>query len=167
MKIANTVLTLGVGLLLAAAVLPAQPAQKADDAAKVLDMEIAMMRKDLRDQVKQIVAANMPLTGDEAARFWPVYDQYAAEVTKINDKRFALVKEYAATYNTLTEAQAAMYIRGSITIDESAAKLRLEWIPKFEKLLGEKKAAIFFQIDRRIGMMRELQLAAQIPLVQP
>ena len=42
-----------------------------------------------------------------------------------------------------------------------------EWIPKFEQVLGMKKTATFFQIDRRCGLMIELQLSSLLPLVQP
>jgi len=119
------------------------------------------------DDWDQVIAANLPLNGDEAARFWPLYDAYTQETIKVNDQRYALVKEYAANYATMTDTLAASYIRRWIQVDEAGSKLRLEWIPKFEQTLGEKKAAIFFQIDHRIGLMMELQLAAQLPLIQP
>ena len=69
MKGATTALTLGVGLLLSAGAAAAQT-EKAAAGAKITDIEINLMRKDLRDQKKQVVAANLPLTGDEAAKFW-------------------------------------------------------------------------------------------------
>ena len=88
------------------------------------------MRKDLRDQKKQVVAANLPLTGDEAAKFWPVYDAYTQETIKINDRRYALFKEYAANYNTMTDAQASSYIRrcepGGWRFYESAVRVDSE-----------------------------------------
>ena len=167
MKFVTSLLTLSAGLLLVAGAAPAQ-AQKPDDtAAKISDLEINLMRKDLRDQKKQIVAANLPLTGDEAARFWPLYDSYTIETIKVNDQRYALVKEYATNYSSMTDEIARNFIRRWIGVDEAAAKLRLAWIPKFEQMFGEKKAATFFQIDRRVGLMLEIQLASQLPLIQP
>ena len=150
MKITTTLFTLGACLLLTRGV---QSIKAEDTAAKITDLEVNLMRKDLRDQKKQVVAANLPLTGDEAAKFWPVYDAYTQETVKVNDQRYALVKEYAANYNSMTDDAAAGFIRRWIGVDEAGAKLRLEWIPKFEALLGEKKAAVFFQIDRRVGLM--------------
>jgi hypothetical protein len=167
MKIATTLHTLGVTLLLTAAGAAAQTQKPDNSAAKISEMEVNLMRKDLRDQKKQIVAANLPLTGDEAAKFWPLYDEYTQETIKLNDQRYALVKEYAANYTTMSDAAAASYIRRWIGVDQAASKLRLEWIPKFEQTLGEKKAAMFFQIDRRVGLMVELQLSSQLPLIQP
>ena len=167
MKIVRTAVALGAGLLLVPGFCSAQDEKAEDIVAKITENEIKLMRKDLRDQKKQIIAANLPLTGDEAAKFWPLYDAYTQATIKLNDARYGLVKEYAANYTTMTDDQAASYIRRWISVDEDASKLRLEWIPKFETLLGEKKAAIFFQLDRRIGLMTEIQLSSQLPLVQP
>src|SRR6478736_891184 len=101
MKISTTILS-GISLLLFAGVPAAGQAQKAAPSdTQVTDYEVSLLRKDLRDQKKQIVAANLPLTGDEAAKFWPVYDSYTQETIKINDRRYALFKEYAANYNTM------------------------------------------------------------------
>ena len=162
-----TASALAVSLLLVPGWCSAQALKSDYIAATITDNEISLLRKNLRDKKKQIIAANLPLTGDEAAKFWPVYDSYTQETIKLNDMRYGLVKEYAANYATMTDAQAASYIRRWISVDEDASKLRLEWIPKFDTLLGEKKAAIFFQLDRRIGLMTEIQLSSQLPLVQP
>src|SRR6188472_904936 len=105
MKIVRPTLALGGGLLLVPGFCSAQ-SKKADDiVAKITDSEINLLRRDLRDQKKQIVAANLALTGDEAAKFWPVYDAYTRETIKVNDERYGLVKEYAANYTTMTDAQ--------------------------------------------------------------
>jgi len=170
MKISRMMLAIGAGLLVIPAFCFAQDlkAVKAEDiVATITDNEIALMRKDVRDQKKQIVAANLPLSGDEAAKFWPVYDAYTQEIIKLNDQRYGLVREYAANYNSMTDEQASSYIRRWGSVDEAASKLRLDWMPKIEAVIGQKKTAIFFQIDRRVGLMVELQLSSQLPLVQP
>jgi hypothetical protein len=131
------------------------------------DQDIQLMRKDVRSQKKQIVAANMSLTDAEAEKFWPIYDQYTAETTKIYDTRFALIQEYAQNYSTMTDAQAVSLAQRWGELDVSAMQLRLKYIPILAKALSGKKAALFFQIDRRLALMIDLQLASAIPLVQP
>jgi hypothetical protein len=167
MKAIVTLLTFGAVLLLAPSMARAQAESPSEPGAKITDLEISMLRKDLRDQKKQVIAANLPLTGDEAAKFWPVYDAYTQQTMKLNDRRYGLFKEYATNYNTLTDEQAASYIRRWNAVDGDFTNLRLEWIPKFEQVLGPKKTAAFFQIDRRVGLMIELQLSSQLPLVRP
>jgi hypothetical protein len=132
----------------------------------VTDQDVQLLRKDLRSQRKQLIAANLPLTDAEAVKFWPVYDQYQAEITKIGDTRLALIKEYAANYNTLTDVQAQDLITRSIGVDESFVQLRQKYVPIFQKVLPGKKTAMFFQMDRRVALMIDLQLASAIPIVQ-
>jgi hypothetical protein len=134
---------------------------------QVNDANVQLMRQDVRSERKKVVAANMPLTDMEATKFWPVYDRYIAETIKVNDVRFALLKEYAKNFDTATEEQADSFIKRWLALDQDNTQLRLKYIPEFEKVISHKKAAMFFQIDRRVSMMIELQLASQVPLVRP
>lgn len=149
-----------------APVLQAQTAAATAAPTTVSDQDIQMLRQDLRSQKKQIIAANMVLTDAEATKFWPIYDQYTAETIKLGDTRFALIKEYAQTYDTMTDAQAASLTKQSNALDESYVQLRGKYIPIFGKALPAKKAALFFQLDRRIALLTDLQLASMIPVVK-
>lgn len=128
---------------------------------------IQLMRADIRSERKKIVAENLPLTETEATRFWPLYDRYIGETIKVNDVRFGLIKEYAQNYQNMSDAQANAFIKRWVALDGDNTNLRLKYIPEFEKIISPKKTAMFFQIDRRLGMMIELQLASGVPLVKP
>jgi hypothetical protein len=143
----------------------AQPVASRANAASI-DEEIAMLRSDLRSNRKQVVAANMKLSDTEAEKFWPTYEQYVSELVKINDAKYALIKEYLQSSN-LTEEQADGMSKRWVEIDASVVQLRLKYIPIFRKALSAKGTAMFFQIDRRVQMMIDLQLASSIPLIQP
>jgi|SRR5690349_758339 hypothetical protein len=131
-----------------------------------IDQQIQMLRKDLRSQRKQIIAANMNLTGDEAEKFWPVYEQYVADLVKINDTKYQLIKEYAQSEN-LSDAQVDTLAKRWLGVDESVTQLRTKYLPIFRNVLSAKHAARFFQLDRRVQMMIDLQLASSLPLVEP
>jgi hypothetical protein len=107
------------------------------------------------------------LTDTEAEKFWPVYDQYTAETIKLYDARYAIVKDYADHINNLTDAQAQSIAKRWSDADAAAIQLRQKYFPLFEKVIAGKKTALFFQIDRRLALMIDLQLASEIPLVQP
>jgi hypothetical protein len=159
-------------LLIGPSFLTAQSAQSSGSGMnmteeQVNDANIELMRKDIRSERKKVVAANMPLTETEATKFWPIYDRYIGETIKVNDIRFALLKEYAKNYDTATEEQANSFIKRWLALDRDNTELRLKYIPEFEKVISHKKTAMFFQIDRRVSMMIELQLASQVPLVKP
>lgn len=143
----------------------AQPVANRGNATSI-DEEIAMMRSDLRSNRKQVVAVNMKLTDAEAEKFWPTYEQYVNELVKINNAKYALIKEYMQN-SSITEEQADGWSKRWLDVDASVVQLRLKYIPIFRKALSAKGTAMFFQIDRRVQMMIDLQLASAIPLIQP
>jgi hypothetical protein len=142
----------------------AQTASKSSQAAS--DQDIQLLRKDIRADKKQLIAANLTLTPAEATKFWPVYDQYQAEYTKIGDVKLALIKEYANNWGTITDEQALNYLKRSEAINESVIQLRAKYVPLVNQVLPGKKTATFFQMERRIEGLMDVQLASQIPLVQ-
>lgn len=131
-----------------------------------LDQDVSLLRQDLRSKKKQLIAANLSLTDTEATKFWPVYDQYTAELTKLGDKKYGLIKEYAQDYGNLTNEQALSLLNRSLALDEQIAQLRAKYVPIVNKVLPGTKTATFFQLDRRITTLLDVQLASQIPLVQ-
>jgi len=131
----------------------------------VSNQDIEMLRKDLRAQRKEITAQNVNLTADEATKFWPVFEQYRQEAIKPNDERWAVIKDYAANYNTMTDAQARDYIKRSTDVEQQLIALRMKYVPVFEKVISPKKTALWYQIDRRIDLLINLQLSTQIPMV--
>jgi Spy/CpxP family protein refolding chaperone len=132
-----------------------------------IDEDITLLRKDIRSQKKQLIAANLPLTDAEAQKFWPIYDQYTAELVAINNDKYALLKEYAEDYDSMTEAQAADWSQRILKLDVNVSALRQKYWPNFQSVLPAKKAALYEQIERRAQMLIDLQLASVIPLVQP
>lgn len=145
--------------------LTAQPAASRDPGPSV-GQEIAMLRSDLRARRKAIVAANMQLSDAEAEKFWPIYDQYVNELVKTNDAKYMLIKQYLENTN-MTDEQADNLSKRWVQVDTSVAELRLKYIPIFRAALSARGTAMFFQIDRRVQLMIDLQLASSIPLVQP
>lgn len=138
-------------------------AQDDDDQVQI-DEDIKLLRENLRSQKKLIIAANMQLTGAEAEKFWPVYDQYAADLAKINDTKAALIKDYLQNLDTMNGEQAESYVQKRAAVEESIMQLRLKYVPAFSKVLSGRQTALFFQIDWRVGLLIDVQLA-QMPLI--
>ena len=140
-------------------------AQRQTASGVEVDKDIALLRRNLRSEKKKIIAANVPLTETEATKFWPVYDQYAAEMAKNNDALDSLIRDYAANQKTLTDAQASDMLKRWSAVQVSLAQTRQKYIPIVEKVLPGKKAALFFQIDRRLYSLMDIQISSEIPLV--
>jgi hypothetical protein len=143
----------------------AQSTESGQTSSASLDRDIQILREDVRSDRKAITAANMDLTADEATKFWPIYDQYVQETTKVNDTRVALIKDYAANYNNITDQLAQQYMKKAADIQQQLIQLREKYVPMFEKVVSPKKTAQWYQIDRRLDLLIELQLASLVPIV--
>jgi hypothetical protein len=156
-----------VGSTMAVAQSSSSQSSTADSTADAITgQQLALLRRDIRSIKKQLIAANLTLADSEATKFWQVYEQYSAETEKINDARAAIIKEYSEEYGTLTDAQADSLIRRWLDTDIEQARLRQRYVPIFRKVLPGKTAATFFQLDRRISTMIDVQLTSQLPLAQ-
>ena len=125
---------------------------------------IELLRKDVRSQKKQIIAENMDLSDAEAEKFWPVYDRYATELSKIYDTKIALLNDYSENYSSMTGEQAENYIRRRAEVEQSIMELRLKYMPAFRKVLSGRETALFYQLDWRLGLAIDVQLV-QVPLI--
>jgi len=128
------------------------------------DGDVQLLRQDLRAQKQKLIAQNLPMTESEAIKFWAVYNRYGDELRQINDEKYRLVKDYADEWPEMTNEQALIYIRRWLEVDQQVQQLRLKYVPEVSQVLPGKKAATFFQLDRRISMMIDVQLASQLPL---
>ena len=145
---------------------PSTQSAPASSGPGVSDQDIHLLRLDLRSKKKQLIAANLSLTDAESTKFWPIYDQYTDELVQINNEKYKVIKEYASNWGTMTDAQALDLTRRSLDVDAKVTALRNKYVPIINKVLPGTKTATFFQLERRIGMMIDLQLASQLPLVQ-
>ncbi len=130
----------------------------------VTDEDIVLLRQDLREMKMQVIGQNMSLSDTEAQKFWPIYKHYADDLHDVHNEKYALFKQYAETWATMTDAEALIYVRRSMEVDAEAQALRLKYVPVVNQILPGKKAATFFQLERRLCLMVDLQLFSQIPL---
>lgn len=140
-------------------------AQRETASGVEVEKDLALLLRDIRAEKKKIIAANVSLTETEATKFWPVYDQYVAEMTKQNDEFFSVIKDYAANQKTITDAQATSMIKRWVEIQIARDQTRQKYIPLFEKVIPGRKVALFFQIDRRLYALLDMQVASEIPLI--
>jgi hypothetical protein len=140
-------------------------AQTETAAGVEVQTDISLLRRDLRSDKKHLIALNLPLTEVEATKFWPVYDEYAAAMAKHNDEFYMLIKDYVARQKTLTDDEAASIIKRWAEIQIEASQTRLKYIPLVAKVISPRKAALFFQIDRRLYALMDLQTSSQLPLL--
>jgi hypothetical protein len=127
---------------------------------------IKMLRAEVGQNRRDIVAASMLLTKPEGDIFWPLYDQYRAEQHALGDRKVRLISDFIANRDTMSEEQAASLTKDALAIEKKRTSIKEDYVSKMSKVLSARTVARFFQIDNKLDTVVDVQLAARIPLIQ-
>jgi hypothetical protein len=124
-----------------------------------------LVRADLKTQKVALITVNMALTDAQSQVFWPIYRKYDAELTAVNDQALALIKDYAANVEEMTDAKASELMKQTLSLMDKRLKLLVKVCGEFAKALDPVVAARFMQCERQITAAVDLQLGSMLPLV--
>jgi hypothetical protein len=134
--------------------------------AKDQAIDMANARASIRAQKLAVVKANMEFTESEAKAFWPLYEEYQAELEKVGDRMADLIKNFGITYKVMTDDTAAMLLKKSIGIQGDRIKLQEKYLPKFDKVLPMTKVARYYQIENKYRAALDTEISSKIPLIE-
>ena len=139
----------------------------AQESFEALKDEIQLTRAIIKVKRKKIVAANINLTDREKKVFWPLYNEYIADIDKVNIKRVKLIAEYRDAYvtKTLSDRQALKLLNGYQLYEQVKLRTRNTYVQKFKEILPPKKVVRFFQVENKMDAIINFELAGGIPLV--
>jgi hypothetical protein len=163
MKVAKYLAVVALAVLITfVTILPAAAQNASTPSPSQKQLNLAAMRAER----KAVVGANMPLTKDEAKVFWPLYDEYEARMDKIEERHIKEVREFVASYDTLTDADATKKLDQVMNIQEARLSLQKAYIPKFRAALSSIQTTRFFQIDNKLRALIQCQIAQMVPLAK-
>lgn len=131
-----------------------------------LDAMVEMLRSDINTQKVAVINEVLRFTDAESTAFWPIYRQYDLELSKIGDQRLALIKDFAKNYENMTDDKAKELAKGILDLQEKRVKLKKKYFNKIDKVLPSIKAVQFLQLENRIEMLIDLQIAAEVPIIE-
>jgi hypothetical protein len=129
------------------------------------DAYIALLRRNVRQEKAEIMGAMMVLNAQDSAKFWPIYSEYDAALTKLNDQRIAIIKEYAHAYNQITDDDADKLVQNSMAYRKQRAELFAATYAKVKQALGAVTAARFAMVEDQLLLLIDLQIVSSLPVV--
>jgi hypothetical protein len=139
------------------------PLGRAQDQEPTIDSTIALVRANMQAVRTALITTGMNFSDKEGAAFWPIYQQYGYERSKLDDGRVAVIKEYTKKYQTLTDTEAKAMAEQMLECDYRLAALKKKYYKKFNKVLPALTVAKFFQLERRVDLMMDMQVEASLP----
>ena len=147
---------------------PAAPSKSAALSNEDLNLRayIELLRTDVRKEKTDIMGRVMQFDTDDAAKFWPIYNEYDAELTKIADSRLANIKKYSDNYENMTDAVADELIQAAMRNDQQRHDLKVKYYGRVKDALGAIAAARFLQVENQLLMLIDLEVAASLPVIR-
>ena len=126
---------------------------------------IELLRKGVRQDKAQIMGAMMQLSSEQAAKFWPIYTEYDAALSKLNNMRLANIQEYARSYDQLSDEKADELVQNAIQYQQQRLELLAKYYGNVKAALGAIEAGRFVQIENQLLMIIDLRIASSLPVV--
>jgi hypothetical protein len=139
------------------------PLGRAQDQEPSIDSTIAVVRANMRADRAALITSGMNFSDKEGAAFWPIYQQYEYERSRLDDRRAAVIKQYTQKYPNLTDAEAKTMADQMLDCESRQAELKKKYYKKFNKVLPALTVTKFFQLERRIDLMIDMQVEASLP----
>jgi len=136
---------------------------RAGDAAKA---NLDILLDTIRANRKALIAANLTLTDEETARFWPLYDRYETELKPIQDRAVKVIEDYTASFHDISNEKAMKLAEEWLTAESDRAKVRRTYLDEFAKVLPGRKVMRFYQIENKMDAVLRYDLASHIPVVE-
>jgi hypothetical protein len=153
--------TIGVALLVSAFQCQAQDTQ-----GGVPEGYIALMRSDVQAKKTDIIRQNLTLTDDQAKKFWPLQRSYENDLSKVNDKRLEVLRDYAKNWDSLSDTTAKDLGTRLLDFQKKRIDLRSKYFDRMSKEVSPTVAAKFFQIETQMESLIDLEIASSVPLVK-
>jgi len=111
---------------------------------------LAQYREEMQETRADIMAKGLTLSADQAAKFWPMFEQYQKEQNVIIDTQIDAFKQYSDHYSTLNNTDSVTFVKALLDRDDMMQALRARAI----------------QLDRQLSLLAQAELSSHIPLVQ-
>ena len=134
--------------------------------AQSFDDYLEVARDVLHTEKKAVVAEAMMLSDTESAPFWELYNEYNAELYKVHTKRVNIIKDFASNYESMNDEKADALWTSSMAYQNELLKLNKTYYKKFKKIMPAGRAALYFQVENKIAMLINANLAMEIPLLE-
>ena len=158
--------TVLVFLILTALSLPLGAQTAPASESRITDEMLNQIRVDSQKARSDVIAKNITLSAEEAAKFWPLLEKYQKEQNVVIDEQLKGVQQYVNGYETLDDAAALSLMNANFDRDQKMTALRKKWLAEFQKILPAKTAVRVMQIDRALSLAMQTEMAARIPLVK-
>jgi hypothetical protein len=125
-----------------------------------------LLREDVQAKRQEVIKEGMQLNEEQAAAFWPVYEEDAGEQKKLGDQELAIIQDYAKDFMTMDDAKADELAQWVMALDEQRMALCKKYYQAMKKVLPTVLVVRFFQLGNQLQILIDLQIASNLPIIE-
>lgn len=128
--------------------------------------EFKMFRFATRMDKLEFIKQAMHLNAEQEKKFLEQYDRYDIELAALNDERLAIIEDYAANFEKITDKDADKLVKRSLNFRKQRAALLEKYYAKVAKATSKIIAARFLQVEAVLQGASDVVIGASIPLME-
>jgi len=134
--------------------------------SQVTTDELELVRSILKSERKVFFVQNMELTTEEFNKFWPIYDKYQEEESKVQANVISDYKKMVNEGDNLSEEELEKINKNYFARRKKMVALQMKYYKLVKKELGIGAATRFLQIDRFVDATIRATLFSEMPLIE-
>ena len=166
MRVSPILVCMGLAIGFSGSAVAQAPPSASETKEANLKAYVDLLRADLKKDKVAILTEMMGLSPEEAAKFWPVYNDYDRELTKLGDERIAFFRMYSENYASFQDQKVSQIVNGLLDVEGRRNQLKKTYFQKVSQSVSPKVAARFIQIESQIEKIVDLQIASSLPIVE-
>ena len=135
-------------------------------AGETLAPDVEALLHSVRANKRAPVSVNLPLTDEDAEKFWPVYERYQKELAGVQDRLAKMIEDYTAHFAKLSDEDGARLVRDYLAIEADRVKIRQAYVGPLSEAIPGRKVARFYQIENKMDAVLRYGLARLIPVIE-
>ncbi|MFN2303336.1 MAG: hypothetical protein ACK2TV_06340 [Anaerolineales bacterium] len=120
----------------------------------------------IKNKRKIFIEEIMELTPQEKEKFWPIYDEFESELSKIRIKRIELELKFIRNHENLSNAEALAMLKQRWRLDSDELKFKQAYADKFMQVFPGRKVVRFYQAEHKFDTAAIAGLYGNLPMIR-
>lgn len=130
--------------------------------------QLQLLQVQVGPEKRALIEQQLDLRPDQAAKFWPVYDEHQAALAGFNERRLRNIMDYARIWNTseLNDESATALAKEALSLEKDEAEQMERTFKHLKGAISPMKAVRYLQIESKLRAILRFQQAAEVPLIE-
>jgi Spy/CpxP family protein refolding chaperone len=120
----------------------------------------------LSQEWNTLIGGVLDLSEEQAAAFWPLYEEYRAARGALMQERIDVIKMFVSGYDTMDAKYARGLLDNMFEIDGKILNVKREYAPRFDEILTPAQVVRLYQTENKLEVLMMAEVTKDVPLAK-